>query len=204
MIIRTSISPHLQEVSFREEFQIVRIGKFDSDLVEHVEKTVSKAHNTGQPIIPFVIDSSGGSVFALQSIYETVQASEIPVVTFVKGKALSSGLILLGLGDEGRRFASPHAAGMIHEITWGKRDKISETESMIEYARHQNDEMFRELARRCGHDEEYFLDLMYENRNKDVWLTPEDLKRHNLIDHIGRPKIEVEVSVNWNMKQTIR
>lgn len=202
MITKNNFTDQLHgKAKFRREIQVIRVGKFNDDLVEKVEKKVSKAHENNQPVIPFVIDSSGGNVHSLASIYETVESSEIPVLTYLKGKALSCGFVLLGLGDIGYRFSSSHGTGMIHEISWGKRDKISEVEEQIEYGRKLNDYMFKELAEHCGVREQYFLDMMYEDqRNADKWMKSEELKDHNIVDEIGSPKLERSVEIEWDFK----
>lgn len=202
MILEKNYDSCISEIDFHGSPEVIKIEKFDLDLVKKVERKVNRIHNIGQPIIPLSIDSSGGKLHALQSILETLSSSDKKVLTFVKGKAHSCGLILLGFGDIGYRIASPYSSGMIHEFTWGKRDKVSEAESVIEHARYQNDKIFKKLADHCNHDdEEYFLDLMYEqNKNADNWLRPEDLIDHNIVDKIGRAKMEFEVNTNFDIK----
>lgn len=205
-MITKNVIGDLKEVKFREDIQIVRInGKFDSSLIEDVEKKVSKAHNIEQPVIPFVIDSPGGEIPALMSIYETVERSEIPVITYLKGKALSAGLVMLGFGEIGHRYASPHGTGMLHEMSWGKREKLSELEKRAEFGRKQNDYIFKELADHAGVDEDYYLDLMYEKeqKNADKWMTAKELREHSLVDVIGAPKLTRTVEVEWDFEQQI-
>lgn len=205
MILEKFIDRNIKEVSYYGSPEAIKIGKFDMDLVKKVERKVNKIHNIGQPVIPLVVDSCGGSARSLLSVLETLNSSDRDVLTYVKGQALSCGFLLLGFGDDELRYASPFSCGMVHELTWGKRDKLSEAESMVEHGRYENNTLFRRLADHCGYDDkDYFLDLMYENRNSDNWLTPEDLLEHRVVDKIGTPKLRFNVEMNFEIENEER
>ena len=55
-------SPLLKEVKFRNESLpvVIRVNKFDEKAAEDFSKSVMRAQNTGQPVLPVVIDSYGG------------------------------------------------------------------------------------------------------------------------------------------------
>lgn len=202
MILEKSVDKSIKTVEYYGSPEVIKIGKFDMNLVKKVERKVNKIHNIGQPVIPLVIDSHGGNARSLLSVLETVNSSDRKVLTYVKGEALSCGFLLLGFGDEGLRYASPFSCGMIHELTWGKRDKLSEAESMVEHGRYENNTLYRRLAHHCGYeDKDYFLDLMYENRNSDNWLTPEDILKHHVVDKIGTPKLKFNVEINFEVEE---
>ena len=77
------------------------------------------AHSTGQKVIPVVIDSYGGQVYSLMSMIAAIESAELPVATIVEGKAMSCGAVLLSFGEQGMRFADPHATVMIHDVSSG-------------------------------------------------------------------------------------
>ena len=63
----TKISPLIKEVEMRHNPVIVRVNKFDEDAAKKFDQEIARAHNTGQKVVPVVIDSYGGQVYSLMS-----------------------------------------------------------------------------------------------------------------------------------------
>ena len=64
MNIITDVPSHIKEVELRALPVVVRVNKFDEDSAKEFAQNMSLAQNTGQPIVPVVIDSYGGQVYA--------------------------------------------------------------------------------------------------------------------------------------------
>ena len=94
----TSVSPLIKEYELINNHVIVRVNKFDEDAAKEFQAKIAQAHNTGQTVIPVVIDSYGGQVYSLMSMISGIQHAEIPVATVVEGKAMSCGAILFSFG----------------------------------------------------------------------------------------------------------
>ena len=111
-------SPLLKEVKFRNESLpvVIRVNKFDEKSAEDFSKSVARAQNTGQPVLPIIIDRYGGQVYSLMSMISDIQHSRIPVATIVQGKAMSCGAILFSFGVDGMRYMDPDATVMIHDV----------------------------------------------------------------------------------------
>ena len=86
---KSTVSPLIKEIELRTPPQIIRVNKFDEKSAKEFQDQISLAHNTGQKIIPVVIDSYGGQVYSLMSMIAAIRASELPVATNVEGKAMS-------------------------------------------------------------------------------------------------------------------
>ena len=122
-------SPLLKEVKFRNESLpvVIRVNKFDEKAAEDFSKSVMRAQNTGQPVLPVIIDSYGGQVYSLMSMISDIKHSKVPVATIVQGKAMSCGALLFSFGAEGHRYVDPDATLMIHDVSsmsWGKVEEI--------------------------------------------------------------------------------
>ena len=127
MFLKKVISGLIKEVEVRRVPIIIRVNKFDEESAEKFTKLVGEAHNTGQPVIPIVIDSYGGQVYSLMAMISALNNAELPIATIVEGKAMSCGAVLASFGDEGRRFADPQATIMIHDVSsmeWGKVEEL--------------------------------------------------------------------------------
>ena len=122
-------SPLLKEVKFRSESLpvVIRVNKFDEKAAQEFSKDVARAQNTGQPVLPVIIDSYGGQVYSLMSMISDIEHSRIPVATIVQGKAMSCGAILFSFGVDGMRYMDPDATVMIHDVSsmGGERSKRS-------------------------------------------------------------------------------
>ena len=58
-------SPMLKEKELIEDLPvIIRVRKFDETSAKEFSFSMNKAQNSGQPIIPVVIDSYGGQVYS--------------------------------------------------------------------------------------------------------------------------------------------
>ena len=119
MIWTSKVSPLIKDVELRKPPIIIRVNKFDETAANKFHQQIAQAHNTGQSVIPVVIDSYGGQVYSLMSMVAAIETSEIPVATIVEGKAMSCGAVLLTCGEEGMRFADPNATIMIHDVSSG-------------------------------------------------------------------------------------
>jgi ATP-dependent Clp protease protease subunit len=86
---------------------IIRVNKFDEKSAQEFSEKMSDAHNTGQPVIPIVIDSYGGQVYSLMAMISEIEHAELPVATIVEGKAMSCGAILFSFGNKDMRFMDP-------------------------------------------------------------------------------------------------
>ena len=99
---------------------IVFSGDFNEESAKKFrhELEIAEAHakKSKQDIIPVVIDSYGGSVYALLSMIDAIDHCKIPIATIVEGKAMSCGAVLFTCGAEGHRYVGPHATVLIHDV----------------------------------------------------------------------------------------
>ena len=192
----------LKEVKFRSESLpvVIRVNKFDEKGAEDFSKSVAAAQNTGQPVLPVIIDSYGGEVYSLMSMISDIQHSRIPVATIVQGKAMSCGAILFSFGVEGRRYMDPDATVMIHDVSsmaWGK---VEEVKVSAQETERLNQKVYKMMAENCGHDEDYFLDIVHEKGHADWFLDAKDGLRHTLANQLHIPELKIGVKVEFEFK----
>lgn len=180
---------------------IIRVTDFNDEAVEDFAKDMEAAHQTGQPIIPIMIDSPGGHIYSLLSMISYVQNSKIPIATVAIGHAMSCGSILLSCGAEGMRFTDLNTSIMLHDVSamhWGKNEEIKSASRQIDRL---NKQIFHLMAKNCGHkDKNYFLNIIHEKKHAEWFLTARDAKKHNIVNEIRVPDLCVDVSVNMSFK----
>ena len=124
----SNVSPLIKEIELRKSPTIIRVNKFDEDSAKKFAEQMALAHNTGQKVIPVVIDSYGGQVYSLMSMIASIKSSDLPIMTVIEGKAMSCGAILFSFGSEGMRYMDKNSTLMIHDVSSGAFGKVEEME----------------------------------------------------------------------------
>ena len=177
---------------------IVVVQKFDDEGVTKFREDMEDAHQTGQPCIPVLIDSYGGSVYGCLSMVSVLKRAKLPVHTIITGKAMSAGAILFGMGQ--RRFMSEHATIMLHDassVVWGKNEEVKADAKELERL---NVLIFKLLADNCSQKPDYFLKLLHEKGHADWYLSAKEAKKHKLCTETSLPEMTVEVSVKYRFE----
>ena len=192
-------SPLLKEPKLIDDLPVViRVRKFDEASAKAFSETMASAQNTGQPIVPVIIDSYGGQVYSLMSMISDVKNSKIPVATIVQGKAMSCGAILFSFGTAAHRYMDPDATLMIHDVSsmgWGKVEEIKADATEVERL---NQKVYRMMAKNCGQPEDYFLNIVHEKSHADWYLDAEECRKHNMASHLHMPELKIKASVTFD------
>ena len=196
MIWKSKISTLVKDIELRKPPVIIKVNKFDEKSASDFATKMSMAHSTGQKIIPVVIDSYGGQVYALMAMIASIRASELPVATIVEGKAMSCGAVLLSFGEDGMRFADPDATVMIHDVSSVGYGKIEELKADVKEAERLDEKIFTMMARNCGKKDDYFKKKVFNKKHADWFMDAAEAKRHGLVNHLRVPKLTISVEVN--------
>lgn len=193
-----NIDPRIRvkPVDLMDEIMVIRVKHFHDDAAEKFSQEMSKAHNTGQPVIPVVIDSFGGMIHSLLAMMADIDHATLPVATIAVGKAMSCGALLLSCGTDGYRFADPSSSVMIHDASAWECGKIEELKSGIKETERLNNFLYHRMAKNCGHrDMNYFLKLIHDRSHAEVYLTAKEAVRHKIVNHVRVPQFTTDVIV---------
>lgn len=134
--------------------------------------------------IHMYISSFGGGVEAGLAIYDSMQMIDAPVATYCIGVAYSMAAWLLAAGEKGKRYATPHATIMLHQITFGTsgttKDIVVDVQKLID----DQDLMTKILAHHTGKPFEEIKQKIQHN----LWLKPEEAIEFGIIDKVLQPK----------------
>jgi ATP-dependent Clp protease protease subunit len=200
MNFKANVSPLIKDLELKYEPIIIRVNKFDEEAAKEFCSAMSLAQNTGQTVVPVIIDSYGGQVYSLMSMIGAIKASKVPVATVVEGKAMSCGAILFSFGAEGMRYMDPDATLMIHDVSSGAFGKIEELKSDVREAERLNKKVYEMMAKNCGKDPNYFLDIVHSKGHSDWYLDVEEGKRHGLVNHSRLPVLTATVDVKFGLE----
>lgn len=197
MLWKLNVDKQIKEIELRSNPVIVRVNKFDEESAKDFATQISLAHNTGQKVIPVVIDSYGGQVYSLMSMISAIKASEIPVATIVEGKAMSCGAVLFTFGEEGMRFMDPDATIMIHDVSSAQWGKVEEIKASAAETERLNKKIYTMMARNCGHSDDFFIDKVHERGRADWYIEADEARKLKLANHLRTPRLEVNVDVDF-------
>jgi ATP-dependent Clp protease protease subunit len=130
--------------------------------------------------ISLYINSPGGSVTAMFSIYDTLQFIGAPVATTCVGQAASAAAVLLAAGTPGRRSILPHGRVLLHQpSTQGQGtlpDLVLQAREIVR-VRAQMEEV---LARHTGQP----LDRVRADTDRDTVFPAEEAVAYGLVDAV--------------------
>ena len=193
-------SPLLKEKKLIEDLPIViRVRKFDEAAAKEFSELMSVAQNTGQPVVPVIIDSYGGQVYSLMSMISDIRHSKIDVATIVQGKAMSCGALLFSFGKDGMRYMDPDATLKIHDVSSMRFGKVEEIKASAEETERLNKKVYRMMAKNCGHPEDYFLDIIHQKGHADWFLDTPQARKHNLANYDHIPTLKITTKVEFDL-----
>jgi len=130
--------------------------------------------------IQMYINSPGGHITSMFSIFDTMQYIKPDIVTIAYGQACSAGSFILAAGTRGKRYALPNAEIMIHELSGGHQGKFHEMENRFEHTKQLYEKMAKYYVGFTGQE----LDKIKEDMKKDYFMSAEEAKEYGLIDKI--------------------
>lgn len=181
-----------------DEPKIIRVNEFTEKSLHEFEDEINKSHTTGQPVIPVLIDSFGGSGYALFGMVAAIESASLPVATIITTKAMSAGACLFCFGTEGYRFMHPDAWLMIHDVGSFIDGKVEEVKVHTEQMDKFNRRIFQKISQHLGHDLEYISNLIKKHHHLDWYLSAKEAKKYNIVNHLRIPSFEVELKLNIN------
>lgn len=202
-MISSDIDPNIKIRKIEDLYDspvFVYVNKFDEAAVRIFASEIQKAESNKQPIIPVLIDSYGGQVYSLLAMIDILKRAKKPIATVALGKAMSCGAILFTCGAEGMRYMSPNATLMIHDVSTGSLGKVEEVKADANEAERLNVKVYEMMARNCGQNLSYFMDIVHEKGHADWFLNAEEAQVHNLANHIRVPEFNVKVSLDVSFK----
>ncbi len=185
---------------FRDEPKIIRVNEFTEKSLEQFEEEMDEAHSTGQPIIPIVVDSFGGGVYAALGMIAAIESAKVPVATILSSKAMSAGAILFMCGADGHRYMHPEAVMMIHDVGSFTSGKVEEIKADAKHLDALNDRIYKRISRKLGKPEAYIGDLIKKQHHVDWFLNAKECKKFGFANHLRIPSFEIEISLSMSLK----
>ena len=130
------------------------------------------------------INSPGGSITSMYSIYDVMNYIESDIHTVGIGSVCSAGSFILAAGTKGKRSCLPNTEIMIHELSAGTQGKAGDIFNMVEKYKKLHDKMAKQYSEFTGQS----LTKVKKDMQKDFWMTSEEALAYGLIDKIIKGK----------------
>lgn len=192
----STVDPLIKDIELKRSPVMIRVNSFNEEAAADFAAKMGAAQNTGQAVIPVVIDSYGGQVYSLMSMIASIKASKVPVATIVEGKAMSCGVILASCGAKGKRYISEDATLMIHDVSSGAFGKNSEIQASADETARLNKKIYEILADNSDKTVKWFQNQIMERGRADWFVEPESAIDIGICDKIGIPSLDINVSVD--------
>ena len=169
--------------------RIIFLGQqVDDDLANRIcaELILLSAEDSRRDINLY-INSPGGSVYAGMAIYDVMQFVPNDVATYAMGMAASMGQFLLTAGADGKRYAMPHAAILMHQPHGG----IGGTATDIRIQAEQSLYLKRLMAERIAAHTGRPVEQIEADSDRDRWFTAEEARDYGIVDHVVRNAADV-------------
>jgi ATP-dependent Clp protease protease subunit len=131
--------------------------------------------------IALYINSPGGVMTSLMAIYDTMNFIKPDVATYCMGLAASAAAVLLAAGENGKRFALPHARIMLHQPhIGGLEGQATDIEIHAREIIRVKEEMNQMLASHTGQP----IEKIRTDTDRDFWMTAKEAKEYGVVDQV--------------------
>jgi ATP-dependent Clp protease, protease subunit len=131
------------------------------------------------------IDSYGGYVHSFLAIHDVMRMLRCDIATVAIGKTMSCGQMLLISGTKGKRFITPNARVLMHEIASGAFGKLSDMEVDINETRAVSKICEDLILKYTKIKKDALKDLMV----RDSYFSAQEALKLGMVDHmIHKPK----------------
>ena len=94
--------------------------------------------------------------------------------------AASMAAVLLVAGHKGKRSALPHSRVMIHQPLGGAQGQASDIEITAREIQKYKKELYNIIAQHSGQT----FEKVWEDSDRDYWMTAEEAKEYGMIDSV--------------------
>lgn len=196
------IIPH--GITLHDDLKIVEVtisDEIDMETSKEFRDCVLKAHKTQQTHIPVYINSPGGDIDALMSMINTIKTSTIPFITIIDGNAFSAAAVLFCYGK--KRYMSRNSRLMFHGASSTLIGSMTtqEIQSESDELRIANENMYADVGIEIFNDPIYFLRLLHENRNEDLYMSAIEAYHKGICEFLYLPRMETRVILRQTLIQ---
>lgn len=160
-------------------------GVIDQDLADSVVAQLLFLDSTDTADINMYINSPGGEITAMYSIFDTMGYVKSDVVTLGIGQCCSAGSFILTAGTKGKRSVLPNTCIMLHELSGGYRGKAGDMRNHHLHIETLYNQMARQYVKMTGQK----LTRIKTDMERDFYLSSAEAVKYGIVDKIQECKV---------------
>jgi ATP-dependent Clp protease protease subunit len=132
--------------------------------------------------LTLMISSYGGDLFSAFALIDVMRGSHIPIHTVGLGIIASAGLMTFIAGEPGCRTITPNTSILSHQFTagsFGKEHELLATQKQFDLITKR---MINHYKKCTKLNEKIIREKLLPPQ--DIWLSSEEAKKYNLVDHV--------------------
>ncbi len=175
------------------------LDDIDTAAIRSVASTVSRALYARQSLLPVIIHSQGGDVYAAMHVAELLKTSGLEIHTVLMGVAASCAAVIFTCGHV--RWISPLGRLMVHDVSTDLDGNLTGLSMLTEAGEMQTlkDALCRIMSLNIGKSEDYFANLLRTRGNVDVYMGARECLAEGIATRIGTPHVLVNVHVTVDL-----
>jgi ATP-dependent Clp protease, protease subunit len=130
--------------------------------------------------INLYINSPGGDIYGLLSIYDTMQYVRNDVSTTVMGMAASAAAVILAAGTKGKRFALPNSRVLIHQPRGQAGGQAADIEIWAREVLGLRSRLDEILSLHTGQA----IEKIKHDSDRDFIMSSEEAKEYGMVDEV--------------------
>jgi len=156
-------------------------GVFDQSLADSITaQLLFLESQDNEKDIYMYINSPGGEIASMFSIYDTMNYIKPDVCTLAYGRAVSAGSFILAAGAKGKRYILQNSEVMIHELSSGSEGKFHDMEISFNQVKHLYEKMAKYYVKFTGKT----LKRIKQDMKKDFYMTADEAVNYGLVDEV--------------------
>ncbi|HEX8769378.1 MAG TPA: ATP-dependent Clp protease proteolytic subunit [Acidimicrobiales bacterium] len=130
--------------------------------------------------INLYINSPGGEITGLFTIYDTMKFIKPEIATYCMGQAASAAAVILAAGTKGKRHALPHARILIHQPYGGAAGQAADIEIQAKEITRMRELLEQVLSLHTGQS----IEKVKKDTDRDFIMSAEEAKEYGIIDEV--------------------
>src|SRR5205085_56609 len=126
--------------------------------------------------INIYINSPGGEITALFTIYDTMQFIKPEIATYCMGQAASAAAVILAAGTKGKRHALPHARVLIHQPYGGAAGQAADIEIQAKEITRMRELLEQVLSMHTGQS----IERVRKDTDRDFIMSADEAKEYGI------------------------
>jgi ATP-dependent Clp protease protease subunit len=155
-------------------------GTIDQGLADSVVAQLLFLDSNEVEDINMYINSPGGEITAMYSIFDTMNYVKSDIVTLGIGQCCSAGSFLLTAGTKGKRSVLPNTNVMLHELSGGYQGKAGDMRNHHRHIEALYNQMARQYVKMTGQK----LARIKTDMERDFYLSSDEAVKYGIVDKV--------------------